>query len=425
MRNHQYTGLLFLLVFISPVIHAQTKVLTLEKCYELARQNYPLIKKHDLISRSSNYSVENAGKSFLPQFSVSGFASYQSQSINFQEALGGGPGILLPPLSKDQYKIQAEVYQTIYDGGLIKNQQEMMRVNEASRQQNLEVNLYALKDRIAQFYFSILLMDEQERQNEIKMDNFRNAAGKARAAFQQGTALKSNVEELEAEIANSEMTQIELKSNRRAYTDILSIFIGQAIDGNTVLIMPPGQLTDPVLRRPELNLFDLERNKYDVQEQQLRSEYMPKLNAFVQAAYGRPTLNFVSNNFGGWWVGGIRLFWNLGSLYTLKNNKSNLKIYRDDAEIDKETFIYNTNLSLARQNGELVKYAALLLKDDAVISLRASVVKAANAQLENGVVTVHDYISKVNEENQARQTKILHSIQLVQAQYQYKNTSGN
>ncbi len=425
MWNYKYSGLCFLLFLISPVIKAQTRIITIEKCYELARQNYPLIKKQDLITRTNNYSIENAGKLFLPQFFVSGFASYQSQTINFQDVVGGGPGVLIPPLSRDQYKIQAEVNQTIYDGGQVKNQQDMIRVNEASQQQNLEVNLYALKDRINQLYFSILLMEEQKRQNDIKKDNFRNAADKALAAYQNGTALKSNVDELEAEIANTEMTNIGLEANRKAYSDMLSIFIGQPIDEHTVLIMPPSLLPDPVIRRPELNLFDLERNKYDVQERQLRSEYLPKLNAFLQAAYGRPTLNFVSNDFGGWWVGGIRLIWNLGTLYTLKNNKANLKINKEYLEIDKETFIYNTRLSMSQQNGELVKYAALLQKDETVISLRTAVAKAAKAQLENGVVTVHDYISKVNEEDQARQTKILHSVQLVQAQYQYKNTSGN
>jgi outer membrane protein TolC len=425
MWSYRYTGLVFFLFLISPGIQAQTRIITIEKCYELAKQNYPLIRSHDLIARTSNYSIENAGKSFLPQFSVSGFASYQSQTINFQDVVGGGPGVLIPPLSKDQYKIQAEVNQTIYDGGQVKNQQDLIRVNEASQQQNLEVNLYALKDRINQLYFSILLMEEQKKQNDIKRDNFRNAADKALAAFQNGTALKSNVDELEAEIANTEMTDIGLEANRKAYSDMLSIFIGQPIDEHSVMIMPPVLLPDSVIRRPELNLFDLEKNKYDVQERQLRSEYLPKLNAFVQAAYGRPTLNFVSNNFGGWWVGGIRLFWNLGSLYTLKNNKENLKINKEYLEINKETFIYNTSLSMTQQNGELMKYAALLQKDDAVISLRTAVAKAAKAQLENGVVTVHDYISKVNEEDQARQTKILHSVQLVQAQYQYKNTTGN
>jgi outer membrane protein TolC len=417
-------GLFSFLFFVSILSPAQIKIITIERCYELARLNYPLIKKHDLISRSSNYSIENAGRLYLPQFSISGQASYQSQTLSFPAALGG-PGILLPAISKDQYKIQAEVDQTIYDGGMIKNQQELIRVNTASEQQNLEVNLYAIRDRITQLYFSILLMDEQKAQNDIKKNNFQSAADQEIAAYQNGTALKSNVDEFQAEIANTEMTNIELKSNRKAYTDMLSVFTGLNINGETELLMPPQQLTDPIIRRPELSLFDLEKNMFNVQEKQLKTDYMPKLNAFIQAAYGRPTLNFIENEFGSWWIGGIRLFWNLGSLYSLKNNRNNLRINKEYLDIDKETFIYNTNLSLSRQNEEVLKYAALLRQDDTVISLRTSVASTARSQLDNGVITVHDYISKINEENLARQTKILHSIQLIQAQYQYKNTSGN
>lgn len=425
MWKFEYIGLYFFISLISLSGNAQSKVVTIDKCYELARLNYPLIKKHDLINRSSNYSLENAGKSYLPHVAVSGYASYQSQSVNIQEVIGGGPGILIPPISKDQYKIQAELNQKIFDGGQVKNEKDFLKVSEASQQQNLEVNLYALRDRITQLYFSILLLDEQERQNEIRKENFRNAADKALAAYQNGTAYKSGVDELEAEVLNTEMTGIELKTDRRAYADMLSIFIGQSIDEQTILIMPPALSADPVIHRPELMAFDLEKNIYEVREKQLKSEYLPKVDAFIQAAYGRPTLNFVSNDFGGWWVGGIRLFWNLGSLYTLKNDKNNLKIDREDLEIDRETFLYNTNLSLTKQNVEMQKYMSLLQKDDQVISLRTSVAVAAKAQLDNGVVTVHDYISKVNEENSAKQTKILHRVQLTQAQYQFKIMSGN
>src|SRR5450432_4297045 len=195
---------------------AQTRVITLEHCYELARQNYPLIKKHDLISRSGNYSIENAGKLYLPQFSVSGQATYQSQTVDFQKAIGGGPGILIPPLSKDQYKIQAEVDQTIYDGGAINNQREMIMASTASQQQSLEVSLYSLYDRINQLYFSVLLMDEQIRQNNINKDNFRSSAERAKAEYDNGTGMKSSVDEFLAEIATSEMTNIDLNAGRKA-----------------------------------------------------------------------------------------------------------------------------------------------------------------------------------------------------------------
>ena len=416
---------LLLLLMISLAGRAQHAVYTLEKCYALARQNYPLIKKHDLIARTSNYSVENAGKGWLPQFSVSGQASYQSQTIDFQKAIGGGPGLLIPPLSKDQYKIQAELDQNIFDGGRIKNEKDMILANEASQQQNLEIALYQLNDRINQLYFSILLIDEQIRQNDISKSNFQSAADQAKAAYDNGTAFKSNVDEFLAEIASIELVNIDYRANRKAYLDMLAIFIGQPLDEKTELLMPPQILPDPVIKRPEIALYDLNKIIYDVQEKQLKTAYLPRFDAFIQGAYGRPTLNFIDDNFGGWYVGGVRMIWNLGSLYTLKNNRTNIRLNKEAVDVDKETFIYNTNLTLSKQGQDLIKYSSLIRQDETIISLRSSVASAAKAQLENGVVTVHDYIAKSNDENLAKQSRILHSIQLIQAQYQYKNTSGN
>jgi outer membrane protein TolC len=404
---------------------AQHTVYTLEKCYALARQNYPLIKKHNLIARTSNYSIENAGKGWLPQFSLSGQATYQSQTVDFQKVIGGGPGLLIPPLSKDQYKIQAEVDQSIFDGGRIKNDKDMILASEDSQQQSLEVALYQLNDRINQIYFSILLIDEQIKQNNISKSNFQSAADQAKAAYDNGTAFKSNVDEFLAEIASIELVNIDDRANRKAYMDMLSVFIGQPLDENTELMMPPQILTDPVIKRPEIALYDLNKKIYDVQEKQLKTAYLPRFDAFVQGAYGRPTLNFIDNHFGGWYVGGLRMIWNLGSLYTLKNNRTSIRLDKESGDVDKETFIYNTNLSLGKQGQDVIKYSSLLKQDETIISLRSSIANAAKAQLENGVVTVHDYIAKSNDENLAKQSRILHSIQLIQAQYQYKNTSGN
>jgi outer membrane protein TolC len=418
-------SLLLILLLLGFAGRAQQGTYTLEKCYALARQNYPLIKKHDLIARSSQYSIENAGKGWLPQFSVGGQATYQSQTVDFQKVIGAGTGRLIPPLSKDQYKIQAEVDQSIYDGGRIKNDKDMIRANEQNQEQSLEVSLYQIRERVNQLYFSILLIDEQIRQNNINKETFRSSADKAEAAYNNGTAFKSNVDEFLAEIASIDMVNIDYSANRRAYSDMLSIFIGQTLDEKTKLEIPPPVVTDPTIKRPELMLYDLNKKIYDIQDQQLKTAYLPKFDAFVQGAYGRPTLNFIDNDFGAWYLGGVRLVWNLGSLYTLKNNRSNLQLNRQAVDVEKETFIYNTNLTLSKQSQDVVKYQSLLTQDEKLISLRSSIARASKAQLENGVITVHDFIVKANDENLARQSRILHSIQLIQSQYEYKNTTGN
>ncbi|MBC9932167.1 TolC family protein [Chitinophaga qingshengii] len=405
---------------------AQQPVLTLETCYTLARQNYPLIKQYDLIARTSRYTVANAGKLYLPQLAVSGQATYQSDVINFADVLPATiPGLHVPEFSKDQYRIQAELSQQIFDGGVARYQQEASRANEKVQQQSLEVNLYAIRDRITQLYFAVLLMEAQLRQNALRRDNLQNAADKMKAALANGVAYRSNVAELQAEIVNADMNTTEFRANRKAYLKMLGTFIHQPLGDSTVLAYPDVAPPAEDIHRPELSLYDYQRKAYDVQERQLRSAYLPKLNAFLQGAYGRPTLNIVNNNFGGWWMAGLRLNWSLGSLYSLKNNRRMLDINRTTVDVNKETFLLNTTLTMQQQQQDVDKYAILMQQDEEAIRLRSAVLESSRAQLDNGVITVHEYISQVNAENLAKQTRILHQIQLLQAQYNYKNTSGN
>lgn len=417
-------GVLFLLAPLMH-LHAQTPQLTIDTCYSMAKQNYPLIKKQDLIAKSSQYSLENASKFYLPQLTVNGQATYQSQTISFSDALPSIPGISFPTIYKDQYKIQAELNQAIYDGGVTKHQKALIRANEQIQQQSLEVNLNTLKDRVTQIYFSVLLMNEQLKQNEIRKTDLQGALDKANAAFVNGTGFRSNVDELKAAIINIDMTAITFRANRNAFMDMLALLIGQPVDESTILVLPEPLPITPGISRPELKYFDLQKKSFDIQENQLRSAYTPKLIAFVQGAYGRPTLNIIENKFGPWWIAGMRLNWSVGSLYSLKNNKHLLEINRQNLDIDKETFLFNTHLKLNQQNADIKKYSDLLEQDNAVVELLTAVVQSAKAQLDNGVITVHEYIAKLNEENLAKQARIVHNIQLLQAQYNFKNTSGN
>lgn len=404
--------------------NAQTETLTLEECHELARENYPAIAKMDLISKSGDYDVQNANKRFLPQVTFSGQASYQSATVSFPDALGT-PGGILPSISKDQYKIQAEINQLLYDGGNTKSQKDLIKANSALQLQNLESNLYAIKQRINSIYFSILLMDAQLKQNDLNVQNLQTQVQKTEAALKNGVAFRSSLDELKAEILNIEMAGTEYQSNRTAYLKMLSLFIGKELSASSQLQIPQSNYIASDINRPELKAYELQKTIYDTQEKQLRADYLPQLSAFFQGAYGRPTLNIIENEFGPWYVTGIRLNWSLGSLYTLSNKKNIYKLNRQTAEADKQTFLLNTKLDLSQQDEQVKKYSELIEQDEQAIRLRTSVSKSAEAQLSNGVITTHEYIQKVNTEHLAKQTKILHEIQLLQAKYNQKFITGN
>jgi len=396
--------------------------LSIGEVYQLAEQNYPLIKERDLITKTKDYSVSNAARGYLPTLNINGQATYQSAvtSIPFNV-----PGIKIPAYSKDQYNIHGEVDQVIYDGGTIKNQKQTARANEVVQQQNLEVELYALYDRLNQLFLGAMLVDEQLKQNELLKKDVQNGIDKAKAQLANGTAYRSSVDELQAQLLTTDQARVELNATRKAYLDMLGVFINKQLDENTVLEKPDAPVITDEVSRPELLYYDYQKQLYDLQEQMLKNQLLPKLNFYAQGGYARPGLDFLSNDFSWYYIGGLRLSWNLGSLYTLKNQRNILDLDRTTLDVQKETFMFNTRITQKQQNADVEKFIALLKKDDDIIALRESVKTASAAQLENGVLSAHDFITEVNAADEAHQTRILHEVQLLQAQFSYQNTMGN
>lgn len=410
-----------LLVFCSLgfVVNAGAQQLSLDEAYTLAKTNYPVIKKRDLIKQSTDYSLQNAGKAYLPQVSINGQATYQSEVTKIPVAM---PGV--KEMSKDQYKLVGEVSQLLYDGGAVSAQREILKANEAVQLQNVEVAMQSVKERVTDMYFGILLMEEQLAQNKLRKESLNAALKKAEAAYANGVSFKSNVNELKAEVLNVDMSATEIKADQNAYKDMLSQMIGRAVDESTVLIKPATLPDFNEINRPETKLYDLQKNIFGAQRKKLQSDWLPKISAFAQGGYGRPGLNMLSDKFEPFAIGGIRFTFPLTNIYTWKNNLKINEINQRQVDADKETFLLNTNATLKKQLRDQQKYEALISEDDKIIELREEITKSARAQLDNNVITVSEFINKLNAEHQARQMKYLHQLQLLKAKYNFSNTSG-
>lgn len=418
--------LIILLVLADKRVYGQEPAnLNIKEVYTLARKNYPLIRQRDLISKTKEYTVSNAGKGYLPALSLNGQATYQSTVTTFPFTLPV-KGFTLPAYSKDQYKIYSEVDQVIYDGGIIRNQKQVAEANQIIQQQNLEVELYAIYDRVNQLFFGVLLIDEQIKQNDLLKKDIQNGIDKAKALVANGTAYRSSVDELTAQLLQTDQSRIELITTKKAYLTMLGLFINRPLDESTVLKKEPAPIAArDSINRPEQLSFDYQKKTFDLQGKLLNDQLKPKFSFFMQGGYGRPGLNPLSNDFAWYYIGGLKLSWSFSSLYTLKNQKRLLGLSKENLDVEKETFIFNTKLAQTQQNAVIEKYIELARKDDAIIALRQSVKNAAQAQLENGVMSAHDYIGQLNAEDQARQNLILHQVQLLQAEYTYQNIIGN
>lgn len=409
-------------IWLSAFGFANAQSLTLDNCLEMAKQNYPLIKQYTLIEKTKEYSIVNAQKGVLPQFNVAGQATYQSAVTAVQISL---PNMNIPTISKDQYKLYGEVSQSITDLFTVKDQKEYINANSEIETQKIEVELYKLRERINNLFFGILLIDAQIQQTEFIKKDILSGIEKTNIAIANGVALKSTADNLKAELLKANQRTIELKATRKGYTDMLALFIGKPIDENTNLEKPQRQLFTNTINRPELRLFDLQKKSFDVQEKLITAKNMPRVSLFFQGGVGRPGLNMLNPDFAGYYIGGLRLNWNITGFYTYKNEKKILTNNQSAIDIQRETFLFNTNLTLKQQNADITKMQELIETDKSIITLRESVKNTTQNQLTYGTATTNDYLIAVNAEDQAKQSLILHEIQLLMTEYNAQTTAGN
>jgi outer membrane protein TolC len=419
----RYFPLLIILLLPVQFYGQSVQQLTLAQAYEMSQKNYPSIKQKDLIRQTANISIDNLQKGFLPQLTLSGQATYQSDVTSIPVSL---PGITIESPSKDQYKVLADISQLIYDGGMTKEQKTLQQLNAATEDQKVEVELYKLKERINQLYLSILYLDEQLRQVELVKADINTGIKRVDAQVQNGVAFKSNLNMLKAELLKTEQRAIEVKASRKGYIDALALFIGQPLSDTVQLEKPVIAVTVNTgeIERPELKLYNEQQKLIGQQGKIITAKNLPKASLFIQGGYGRPGLNQLKNEFDFYYVGGVRFNWSLGGLYTKNKEKEQVEVNQRIIEVQKETFLLNTNTQLKQQGAEIDKLEQLIVSDNEIISLRKTVTDAAKAQLENGVITANDFLKEINAEDQARQSLITHQVQLLQAQINYQTILG-
>lgn len=415
------TILSFSFVLAAMLSHAQ---LTLEGCQHSAQTNYPLVRQYGLIEKAREYNLENAGKGYLPQFTLSGKATYQSDVTKLPVDV---PGIDIKSMPKDQYQVMLEVSQNIWDGGDIRSKKQLTRATSEIDRGKQEVDMYALNDRVNQLYFGILLLDEQLRQNQLLQEDLGRTHQQVSNYMANGIANQSDLDAVSVEILNTKQKRIELESSRQAYLSMLSIFIGKEIASGTTLEKPADtfEFTSLVNNRPELRWFDAQGGQLNVQESSLKTRFRPRFGLLVQGAYGNPGLNMLKDDFSAYYVAGVRMSWNFGSLYTLRNDRRLIDNNRRKLETSRDVFLFNTNLESTQQSSAIQSMRRQMVDDDEIIRLRVNIRKAAEAKVENGTLTVTDMLREITAENLARQTKALHEVQLLMNIWNLKYTLNN
>ena len=417
--------IIFGLLMLPMLAQAQT----LEECQQAAERNYPLIQQYGLIEKTTELTVTNIQKGWLPQVSASAQATLQSDVTAFPDQIQKvyqTMGIDMQGLKKDQYRVGIDVQQTVFDGGAIKNQKEIARQQGKVQAAQNEVNLYNVRKRVNEMYFGLLLINEQIALNKDLQRLLEQNEKKLASMVKGGTAAESDYLNVKAERLNVAQQMTGLQAQRQALVRMLSAFCGIEVKQ---IVRPP--LTPPVgggNARPELKAIDAQLKLADAQEKALNAALMPKLGVFAQGYYGYPGYNMfedmMSRKFS--WNGmiGARLSWNIGALYTRKNDKAKLNIQRSMFNVQRETFLFNNNLEQIQQNENIERFKKLMTDDEEIISLRSSIRKAAESKLSHGIIDVNDLVKEITNENAAKVQQRVHEIEMLKEIYDLKYTTN-
>ena len=417
--------LTFIIIILAVSAHAQT----LEECQQAAEKNYPVIKRYDLIGRTTELTVSNLQKEWLPRITASAQATYQNAVAAWPESIKSvyqRMGLDMKGLKKDQYKVGIDVQQTLYDGGVISSQKRIARQEGKLQEAQNDVNQYQLRQRVNEMYFSLLLLNEQIRLNDDVKALLLSSEKKLAAMVKGGTAATSDYENVMAERLGAEQQNSSLKAQQQMLQRLLSVFCGMEV--NHLQKPKPVEVSTTTNNRPELSMFDSQIKLVEAKEKALNARLMPKLGLFAQGYYGYPGYNIFEDMMDRKWtlngIVGIKMSWDLSAFYTHKNDRERLNMERKMAENAREVFLFNSRLDEIQHTKDVDRYQKMVQADEEIITLRTNVRKAAESKLAHGIIDVNSLLREINNENAVKAQQAIHEIDMLKEMYNLKYTNN-
>jgi len=413
---------LLLLLFLTINVMVQAQV-TLDECQELARANHPLIQQYQLIDLTTEYTLSNAGKAWLPQASINVIGGYIIQGL---------PAISMPgqtPSDPDRTQLigMAQLNQVLYDGGAVKARKEITKAAAGVEKASNDVTLYLIRERVNQVYFGILLIDEQMKQLAIMEDNLSRNLKNISLIQQNGLAYQPDIDEVKSELLVLEQRKIEFTHTRKGYLNMLSLLTGRSFDENTLLSQPvtglPG--ATPEIRRPELGLYANQLKLTEAESAMSQVSLMPKVGLMGTGILIEPGIGLAGSKINSLAIAGLSLSWNIDGLYKHRNNQELTKVKTNRILNQQNAFLFTHKIQLTQALSDIEKQQAIIAKDEEIVRLKSAIARSYQLKYDNGMCTMNDLLLSLNRESEARAGQALHKVQLLMSLYNYKTISGN
>lgn len=410
--------LLLLMMYVA-VLPMNAQTLTLEDCKQLAHDNYPTVKQYHLVEQTRDFTIENASKAWLPQISasVNGLAFTNVLDLTDQMKQAG--------VDMKNWLVAGSVMinQNIYDGGQVKANKNIAAAQAEVQKHQLNVNMYDLNQRVEQLYFGVLTLDEQIRQTELLQNDLALSNKTITSMISEGVANQTDLDAVKVEQVKAQQTLDAQNTSRASYLQMIGVFIGKKLGEGMVLQKPAmADVINNTDNRPEIDYYKSQGILLDAQRKQLDTKLLPKLSAFGMGVYHTSVTDMMNN---GLLAGGLTLSWNIGALYTRKNDIKNIETQRRIIDSQRETFLFNNSLQNENTNGNISTLRRQISQDDDIVGLRERIRSKSEKKVKLGTESINEMLRDINAVSQARQQKALHEIQLLKEIYSLKTINNN
>lgn len=423
--------LAFIILIIPWIAEGQNgHTLTLKDCYAKAETASALAGEKDSYRRIWELKDKNLSRAWLPTLDASGNLVYNSEVIDIGNSLGSLPipGIAdaIKPLPHEQYKVNVDINQVIYDGGAIKGARSIEKAGLLINEKQAETDLYKLRSQINTYYFNLLLLDRQEELLGNYLAIVTKRIASMQSGVENGVILRTDIDVMTTEKIKLEQQIRENHIRRESLLKILSGLTATEIDPSTELVMPSfGTDTTFVITRPELEIFDLRKDQLDASLQVINSRRMPKAFGFATLGYGNPPgNNFFRDEFAPYYILGAGIKWNIFDWNKAKTEKQIIGLQHVIIENRQTDLTDNLSRMLEAKMAEISSLSVLLETDLELISLRKRITASAESQYENGTITATELLNEITAEKQVLINHEIHRINLAMAQADYYNISG-
>ncbi len=304
--------------------------------------------------------------------------------------------------------------------------EELEEADRLVSRQQIETDLYKIKETVNTLYFNALIIQENLRIVELKKETLNERIKIVGSAVTNGVSLPNDLDQLRAEKLLTDQQETELKSTRSTTLALLEILTGATITEQTTFSKPTLSNIDLnfEIARPEITLFTLQQSKLDKSEAVLANSRKPFIFAFGQVGYGRPGFNMLDNNFADYYMVGAGLSWNIWDWHKSRNERATIKLQKDLIETNLNNFSRSVKMSLSQEENNSQKLKSLISTDEQLVTIKDQISKRSAIALENGTITSADYLRDLNSSLQAKANLETRKVQLVQSSVNYSTIKG-